>query len=180
MSSIYDISVKTIDGQETTLQPFADKVLLIVNVASKCGLTSQYEGLQQLYHNKKDTDFEILAFPCNDFLQQEPGSNEDIQAFCSLNYQVDFPLFSKITIVGENKHPLYQYLTTQVPERIGEGPWWNDLVNYGLTPNSPPEVLWNFEKFLVNKKGQVIARFAPDIGADDPRLLDLIDQELAQ
>ncbi|MDM1281831.1 glutathione peroxidase [Acinetobacter indicus] len=180
MASVYDIPVVTIQGEETTLNQYQGKVLLIVNVASKCGLTPQYEGLQKLYQQKKEQGLEILGFPANDFLAQEPGSNEEIQQFCSLNYQVDFPLFAKISVVGEDKHPLYACLTQAIPERIGEGPWWKDLVDYGLTPNEPPEVLWNFEKFLINKEGEVVARFAPDIQADDPRIVDAINAELAR
>ena len=180
MASVYDIPVVTIQGEETTLNQYQGKVLLIVNVASKCGLTPQYEGLQKLYQQKKEQGLEILGFPANDFLVQEPGSNEEIQQFCSLNYQVDFPLFAKISVVGEDKHPLYTRLTQAIPERIGEGPWWKDLVDYGLTPNEPPEVLWNFEKFLINKEGEVVARFAPDIQADDPRIVDAINAELAR
>lgn len=180
MSSIFDIAVKTIQAEEVTLNQYEGKVLLIVNVASKCGLTAQYEGLQALYDAKKSAGFEILAFPCNDFFAQEPASNEEIAQFCNLNYQVSFPLFAKIHIVGENKHPLYATLTQAIPERIGEGPWWKDLVDYGLTPNNPPEILWNFEKFLINKSGEVVARFAPDIQANDPRLLDAIAVELAK
>ncbi|OTG70110.1 glutathione peroxidase [Acinetobacter sp. ANC 4169] len=178
--SVYDIPVKTIAGQDTTLNQYAGKVLLLVNVASKCGLTPQYEGLQKLYQEKKDQGLEILGFPANNFLAQEPGSDEEIQEFCSLNYQVDFPLFAKISVAGEDKHPLYQTLTQAIPERIGEGPWWEDLVDYGLTPNPKPEVLWNFEKFLINKKGEVIARFAPDIKADDPRIVEAINAELGK
>ena len=180
MASVYDISVKRIDGQETTLNQYAGKVLLLVNVASKCGLTQQYEGLEQLYNDKKDHGLEILGFPANNFLEQEPGTDEEIQQFCSINYQVDFPLFSKISVAGADKHPLYQVLTQAIPERIGEGPWWEDLVQYGLTPNPKPEVLWNFEKFLVNKQGEVVARFAPDIKADDARIVDAINAELAK
>lgn len=180
MASVYDISVKSIDGQETTLNQYAGKVLLLVNVASKCGLTPQYEGLQQLYKDKKDQGLEILGFPANNFLEQEPGTDEEIQEFCSINYQVDFPLFSKISVAGADKHPLYQVLTQAIPERLGEGPWWEDLVEYGLTPNPKPEVLWNFEKFLVNKQGEVVARFAPDIQANDARITDAINAELAK
>ena len=180
MASIYNIPVKTILGDETTLNQYEGKVLLIVNVASKCGLTPQYEGLEQLYKDKKNQGFEILGFPANNFLEQEPGSDQEIQEFCSLNFQVDFPLFSKISVAGNDIHPLYQTLIHAIPQRIGEGPWWDDLVNYGLTPNNPPEVLWNFEKFLVNKKGEIVARFAPDIKADDARILEAIDHELNQ
>jgi glutathione peroxidase len=179
-ASVYNIPVKTIQGTESTLNQYQGKVLLIVNVASKCGLTPQYEGLEQLYKDKKAEGLEILGFPANNFLAQEPGTDEEIQEFCSLNYQVDFPLFSKISVAGEDKHPLYQTLTAAIPERIGEGPWWKDLVDYGLTPNPKPEVLWNFEKFLVNKQGEVVARFAPDIKADDARIVDAINAELAK
>ena len=179
-NSVYDISVNTIQGEATTLNQYQGKVLLIVNTASKCGLTPQYEGLEKLYQDKKEQGLEILGFPANNFLAQEPGSDEEIQEFCSLNYQVAFPLFSKISVAGEDKHPLYQTLTQAIPERMGEGPWWKDLVDYGLTPNEPPEVLWNFEKFLINKKGEVVARFAPDITADDARIVDAVNAELAK
>ena len=178
--SVYDIPVKTIDGTETTLNQYQGKVLLVVNVASKCGLTPQYEGLQKLYQDKKAEGLEILGFPANNFLEQEPGSEAEIQEFCSVNYKVDFPLFAKISVAGEDKHPLYANLTQAVPERIGEGPWLKDLVDYGLTPNQPPEVLWNFEKFLINKNGEVVARFAPDITADDQRIVDAVNAELAK
>jgi glutathione peroxidase len=180
MSKITDISLNKIDGSETTLAAYSGKVLLVVNVASKCGLTPQYEGLEKLYKEKKTQGLEILAFPANNFLAQEPGTNEVIQQFCSLTYDVSFPLFAKISVAGEDKHPLYQALITAQPERIGEGPWKKDLIEYGLTPNEPPEVLWNFEKFLINKQGEVVARFAPDITAEDPRLIAAIDAELAK
>lgn len=179
-ASVYDIPVKTISGENTTLNQYQGKVLLLVNVASKCGLTPQYEGLEKLYTEKKAQGFEILAFPANNFLEQEPGSEAEIQTFCSTTYNVDFPLFSKISVAGADKHPLYQTLTQAIPERIGEGPWWQDLAEYGLTPNPKPEVLWNFEKFLVNKNGEVVARFAPDIQADDARIVDAINAELTK
>ena len=179
-TSIYNIPVKSIQGEDINLNQYQGKVLLVVNVASKCGLTPQYEGLEKLYQDKKSQGLEILGFPANNFLAQEPGSDAEIQEFCSLNYQVDFPLFSKISVAGDDKHPLYETLTHAVPERIGEGPWWKDLVDYGLTPNEPPEVLWNFEKFLINKNGEVVARFAPDITANDPRIVDAINAELAK
>lgn len=180
MASVYNIPVNTIQGEAVDLSQYSGKVLLLVNVASKCGLTPQYEGLEKLYTDKKAEGFEILGFPANNFLAQEPGTNEDIQEFCSLTYKVDFPLFAKISVAGEDKHPLYETLTQAIPERIGEGPWWKDLVDYGLTPNPKPEVLWNFEKFLVNKQGKVVARFAPDITADDARIVDAINVELAK
>ena len=177
-NSVYGISVKTVKDGDITLDQYKGQVLLIVNVASKCGLTPQYEGLEKLYQAKKDQGLEILGFPANNFLEQEPGSDDEIQQFCSLTYDVHFPIFSKISVAGDDKHPLYKTLIQAQPERIGEGPWWQDLVEYGLTPNPKPEVLWNFEKFLINKEGQVVARFAPDITADDPRLVDAIEAEL--
>ena len=180
MASVYQIPVKTIQGNEVDLSQYQGKVLLVVNVASKCGLTPQYEGLEKLYEAAKENGLEILAFPANNFLAQEPGTDAEIQEFCSLTYDVKFPLFSKISVAGDDKHPLYQTLTQAIPERVGEGPWWKDLVDYGLTPNPKPEVLWNFEKFLVNKEGEVVARFAPDITADDARLVDAINAELAK
>ena len=178
--SVYHIPVQDIQGQAVDLAQYQGKVLLIVNVASKCGLTPQYEGLEQLYQAKKAQGLEVLGFPANNFLEQEPGSNDEIQHFCSVNYDVHFPLFAKISVAGEDKHPLYQTLTQAIPERTGEGPWWKDLVDYGLTPNNPPEVLWNFEKFLVNKKGEIVARFAPDITATDERIVSAIEAELAK
>ena len=180
MASIYHIPVKTIQGNEVDLSQYQGKVLLVVNVASKCGLTPQYEGLEKLYEAQKENGLEVLGFPANNFLAQEPGTDAEIQEFCSLTYDVKFPLFSKISVAGNDKHPLYQTLTQAIPERVGEGPWWKDLVDYGLTPNPKPEVLWNFEKFLVNKEGEVVARFAPDITADDARLVDTINAELAK
>ena len=178
--SVYHIPVQDIQGQAVDLAQYQGKVLLIVNVASKCGLTPQYEGLEQLYQAKKAQGLEVLGFPANNFLEQEPGSNDEIQHFCSVNYDVHFPLFAKISVAGDDKHPLYQTLTQAIPERTGEGPWWKDLVDYGLTPNNPPEVLWNFEKFLVNKKGEIVARFAPDITTTDERIVNAIEAELAK
>ncbi len=180
MASVYHIPVKTIQGNEVDLSQYQGKVLLVVNVASKCGLTPQYEGLEKLYEAQKENGLEVLGFPANNFLAQEPGTDAEIQEFCSLTYDVKFPLFSKISVAGNDKHPLYQTLTQAIPERIGEGPWWKDLVDYGLTPNPKPEVLWNFEKFLVNKEGEIVGRFAPDITADDARLVDAINAELAK
>lgn len=180
MTKISAIEFKKVDGSTAQLSDYHDKVILVVNVASKCGLTPQYEGLEKLYQSKKPQGLEILAFPANNFLAQEPGTDEEIQQFCSLTYDVHFPVLAKISVAGEDKHPLYQALIAAEPSRIGEGPWWKDLVDYGLTPNPVPEVLWNFEKFLINKQGDVVARFAPDITADDPRLVQAIEAELAR
>jgi glutathione peroxidase len=177
--TIQNISFNDHQGNAKTLADFPAKAYLIVNVASKCGLTGQYEGLEKLYRDEKVNGLEILAFPCNDFLEQEPASDAEIQQFCQLTYDVTFPVLQKITIVGEDKHPLYQALTQAQPKRIGEGAWVQDLIEYGLTPNQPPEVLWNFEKFLVSANGEVLARFAPDITTDDERLTLVIAKALA-
>lgn len=179
-SALQSIPFLQSNGQSTRLAAYQGKVLLLVNTASKCGLTPQYEGLQQLYAAHQAEGLEILAFPANNFLAQEPGSDEEIQQFCTLNYQVTFPVLSKISVAGEDKHPLYAALIAAQPERIGEGPWWKDLVDYGLTPNPVPEVLWNFEKFLISKAGEVVARFAPDISAQDERIVHAIQAELAK
>ncbi len=177
--TIQNISFNDHQGNAKTLADYPAKAYLIVNVASQCGLTGQYKGLEALYRQQKVNGLQILAFPCNDFLAQEPESDAKIQQFCQLTYDVTFPVLQKISIVGDAKHPLYQALTKAQPERIGEGPWMQDLIEYGLTPNQPPEVLWNFEKFLVGADGEVLVRFAPDITADDERLMAEITKALA-
>jgi len=177
--TIYTLSVKRIDGAEIRLQDFRGKVLLIVNVASRCGLTPQYAGLEALYQSRNAQGLEILGFPANNFKQQEPGTDAEIQQFCTLNYDVHFPLFSKISVVGADQHPLYRHLTQAAPDAIGEGPMRARLQDFGIAPNPAPDVLWNFEKFLVNRHGQVVARFAPDVAADDPRLIQAVEDALA-
>jgi glutathione peroxidase len=176
---IYDIPLKDIDGTATSLAAYKDKVLLVVNVASKCGLTPQYEGLQKLYAEKHDAGLEVLGFPANDFMAQEPGTEAEIASFCSTKYDVSFPLFSKISVVGEAKHPLYAALTAAQPVAEGGETMRKNLEGYGVKPNPAPEVLWNFEKFLVGRDGAVIARFTPDVTADDPRLVAAVDAALA-
>jgi glutathione peroxidase len=178
-SSVYDITVNRIDGSPATLADYRGKVLLVVNVASKCGLTPQYEGLEKLYRAKHDQGLEVLGFPANDFGAQEPGSDAEISEFCTLKFDVHFPLFSKISVLGPAKHPLYASLVAAQPAAIGEGPFRERLKGYGIAPTDKTEVLWNFEKFLVGRDGKVLARFAPDTGADDPRLLEAIEAALA-
>lgn len=178
MSTLYDIPVRRIDGTPTTLASFRGEVLLIVNVASKCGLTPQYEGLEKLYQQKKAQGLQVLGFPANNFAGQEPGTDAEISGFCSLNYDVHFPLFSKLSVKGEDRHPLYAELTAAQPQAIGEGPLRQRLAGMGLAEGRPGEVLWNFEKFLVSREGQVVARFAPDLTAEDPALLAAIDAQL--
>ncbi|KQX66921.1 glutathione peroxidase [Paenibacillus sp. Root444D2] len=155
--SIYNIEVKTISGETRSLSEYKGKVLLIVNTASACGLTPHYKGLQSLYEQYQDKGLVVLGFPCNQFGGQEPGTNEEIQSFCELNYNVTFPLFDKIDVKGENAHPLYTYLLTHTPETYRTG-----------------EIEWNFVKFLVNASGIVVKQYsastdpatiAPDIEA---------------
>jgi glutathione peroxidase len=180
--SIQSIPVRRITGEETTLAEFQGKVMLVVNVASKCGLTPQYEGLENLYRAYRDRGFVITGFPSNDFAGQEPGTNDEIQSFCSLTYSVDFPLYEKITVVGEDKHPLYNALIEAQPASVkpsGE-PLTEKLIKFGVQPNPEPEILWNFEKFIVTRNGEVAARFSPDTKPDDPALVSAIESELAK
>lgn len=177
-TDLQQVPLKRIDGTSETLADHAGRVLLVVNVASKCGLTPQYEGLQALYESRRDKGLEILGFPANNFGGQEPGSDEDIATFCKTSYDVDFPMFSKISVQGEDVHPLYRHLTEAKPEATGDGPMRERLKGFGIETGQPGGVLWNFEKFLISKDGQVVDRFAPDVAPDDPRLVNAIDREL--
>ena len=178
-SPLQELSVNRIDGSTARLADYAGQVLLVVNVASQCGLTPQYAGLEKLYEDKRAQGLQVLGFPANDFGAQEPGTDAEISAFCSLNFDVKFPLFAKISVLGADKHPLYDLLTTAQPAAVGEGPFRERLKGYGISPANPVDVLWNFEKFLVGRDGRVIARFSPDVTAEDPRLLEAIDAALA-
>lgn len=180
MTTLYDIPLTQIDGSAASLADYSGKVLLIVNVASKCGLTPQYEGLEALYQAKRSKGLEVLGFPANNFKGQEPGSDDEIKSFCTLNYDVHFPLFSKLSVIGDDQHPLYAALTAAQPVAIGDGPFRERLKGYGVNPENPADVLWNFEKFLISRQGEVVARFAPDVTADDPRLTSAIDTELSK
>jgi glutathione peroxidase len=142
MKTIYDFKVTTIDGKETTLEPYKGKVMLIVNVASECGFTKQYDGLQSLYAKYKDKGLVVLGFPCNQFGSQEPGTEKEIQNFCRVNFGVTFPMFAKIKVNGEETHPLYVYLKAQQPGVLG-----SEMIK------------WNFTKFLVDKNGKVVERY---------------------
>src|SRR5262245_29552596 len=150
-NEIYDIPVKTIDGQETTLGEYKDKVLLLVNVASQCGLTPQYTGLEKLYQDYRDKGFEVLGFPANNFGAQEPGTEEEIKDFCATNYNVQFPLFSKISVRGDDRHPLYNYLIETKPKAdVNNGDGFEEkLKGYGYEREKADDIGWNFEKFLV-------------------------------
>ena len=143
IQTLYDFKVKTIDGVETPLSAYKGKVILIVNVASKCGFTPQYKGLEELYKKYKDRGFVILGFPCNQFGKQEPGTNDEIKQFCSVNYGVTFPMFDKIDVNGDDAHPLYKYLKAQKSGLLGT-----------------ESIKWNFTKFLIDRNGKVIDRYA--------------------
>ena len=181
MTDLTAIPLTRIDGGSDSLANHQGNVLLVVNVASKCGLTPQYEGLEKLYKEKKGAGFEVLGFPANDFGAQEPGSHEEIVEFCSVNYGVSFPLFAKADVTGEGKQPLYAALTEAAPHKQGDAAGWRErLRGYGMTPTEDPEVLWNFEKFLIGKDGKVAARFSPAVAPDDAELLGAIEAELAK
>ena len=182
MSTVSNIPIRTLGGEDTSLAQYKGKVLLIVNVASKCGLTPQYEGLEKLYRDYRDRGLVVAGFPSNDFAGQEPGSSAEIQAFCTTNFGVDFPMFEKIDVVGPRKHSLYATLIAAQPKAIStsEKPFADDLRKYGMNVNPEPEVLWNFEKFLVSRSGEVVKRFAPNTTPSDPVLIEAIEAELAK
>jgi glutathione peroxidase len=181
-AKIYDIPVKKITGEATSLAEFKGKVLLVVNVASKCGLTPQYEGLEKLYEQYKGQGLVIAGFPANDFKSQEPGTEAEIQAFCTTNYGVKFPLFSKVKVVGADKHPLYAALIAAQPKavNVSEVPLREKHKGWGIEMLEEPELAWNFEKFLVSRTGEVVGRFAPDTQPDAPELVAAIKAELAK
>ncbi len=167
------------DGGAGRLSDYCGQVVLVVNVASKCGLTPQYEGLQRLYSEKRDLGFTIVAFPANNYLGQEPGTDDQIAEFCSTNYSVTFPVMSKISVVGDDQHPLYAALTGEIGVAEGKAEMREALRGNGITPTEDPEVLWNFEKFLLARDGRVVGRFAPTVAPDAPALVLAIDKELA-
>ena len=174
-----DIALTRNDGTADSLGAHRGKVLLVVNTASKCGLTPQYEGLEALQAKYGERGLEVLGFPANDFGAQEPGTDSEIAEFCQLNYNVSFPLFQKNTVVGPDKQPLYAALTAAAPEKQGDAAAWRKLLSdHGMTPNQDPEVLWNFEKFLINREGSVAGRFSPNVGPDDAVLVSAIEAAL--
>jgi glutathione peroxidase len=159
--TIYDIPVKTLSGEDSSLGALAGKTLLVVNVASNCGLTPQYATLEALQARLADRGFSVVGFPCNQFAGQEPGTAEEIEEFCSTTYGVTFPMFEKIEVNGEGRHPVYDALTS-VPDASGEA----------------GDVQWNFEKFLLAPDGSVVARFRPRTAPDDPEVLAAIEEHL--
>ncbi len=176
-----DIPLKTITGDRTSLAAYRGKLALIVNVASKCGLTPQYEALEKLYERYRDRGFVVLGFPTNDFAGQEPGAEAEIQQFCTANFGVQFPMFAKMTVVGADRHPLYSALIAAQPKARAkpDSAFREMLASHGISPNPEPDVLWNFEKFAVSKDGRVIDRFAPDVAPDDPMIIEVIERHLA-
>jgi len=160
-SNVYEFTMNSIDGQPMPLQNFHGKVMLIVNVASKCGFTPQYEGLEAVYEKYKDQGFVIVGFPANNFMAQEPGTNEEIKTFCSTKYNVKFPLYSKISVKGDDKAPLYRFLT-----------------DTNANPNTGGEIKWNFTKFLVDRNGKVIARFESPVKPESPEVTAAIEKAL--
>ncbi len=160
--SVHDFVADSIEGERTPLNRYKGKVLLIVNVASRCGFTKQYKGLQGLYTKYRGRGFEVLGFPSNDFLRQEPGTNKEIQSFCSTTFGVSFPMFAKIAVKGKDQHPLYRYLTSEE-----------------TNPNHGGKITWNFNKFLVDRNGRVVARFGSRDKPDDPDLLKALEKALS-
>jgi glutathione peroxidase len=161
MTSAYDFSHKTIDGEDKSLADYRGQVLLLVNVASRCGLTPQYSALEELYRGYKDRGLAVLGFPCNQFGGQEPGTEAEIGAFCSSKYDVTFPLFSKLEVNGNGRHPLYAWLTAQP-----------------TAPEGPGDVSWNFGKFLIARDGNISARFSPKTAPTDAKLVEAIEAAL--
>lgn len=160
--TLHGLSAKTIDGTERSLGAYAGKVLLVVNVASRCGLTPHYTGLEKLWREKEGDGLVVLGFPCNQFGAQEPGTEAEIQSFCSTKYDVTFPLFAKLDVNGPGQHPIYAALTSAKTSPVGPG-----------------DISWNFEKFVIDRKGEVVARFAPPTKPDAPELRAAIDRALA-
>jgi glutathione peroxidase len=161
MNSVYDFTLNDIDRKQVSLSQYRGKVVLIVNVASRCGFTPQYTGLQNLYSKYQDRGFVILGFPANNFLAQEPGSEEEIKTFCSTKYNVTFPMFSKISVKGDDIHPLYKFLTSKE-----------------TNPDFGGDIKWNFSKFLVDRSGKIIARFEPAVKPESEPVVQAIEKAL--
>lgn len=162
-SSIYDFTLKDIDGNDVNLGKYKGNVLLIVNTASRCGYTPQYEALQAIFERYRDQGFYVLGFPANNFMGQEPGTEKEIKAFCTLKYNVTFPMFSKISVTGSDQHPLYRFLT-----------------NKKTNPEFGGDISWNFNKFLINRNGKIVARFGSKEKPDDPAVIAAIEKALAE
>ena len=160
-ASVYDFTLKDIDGNDVKLDKYKGSVLMVVNTASRCGYTPQYEGLQKIYEKYKDRGFVVLGFPANNFMGQEPGTEKEIKEFCTLKYNVTFPMFSKISVTGSDQHPLYGYLT-----------------NKKTNPEFGGDISWNFNKFLIGRDGQIVGRFGSKDKPEDPNVTALIENSL--
>ena len=160
-TTVWDYNLPSIDGKQVALAAYKGKVALIVNVASQCGFTPQYAGLEALYEKYKDQGFVVLGFPANNFGNQEPGTNDEIKQFCTRTYKVTFPMFAKVSVAGDDKTPLYQFLTGKE-----------------ANPKTGGEIRWNFTKFLVGRDGRIIARFEPDVAPEDPELVTAVETAL--
>jgi glutathione peroxidase len=179
-SSPLGFAVKDIDGKPVDLAQYRGNVVLMVNVASRCGYTKQYKGLEELYEKYKDRGLVVIGFPANNFGGQEPGTDEEIAEFCDTNYHVTFPVLSKISVAGDDQHPLYSALTSEIPTADGNEAMRERFRGFNMTPNEDPDIVWNFEKFLIARDGSVAARFAPATTPDDPKLVTAIETELAR
>lgn len=178
--NLYDFKVKKINGLEINLSDYKGKALLIVNVASKCGLTPQYEALEKIYEKFQEKGFSVLGFPANEFEAQEPGTNAEIYDFCVSNFGVKFPMFEKIVVKGDGQHPLYSFLTNTITSAqvVNGDTFEKELEGYKLFRTNKHDILWNFEKFLINRHGEVVARFGPDVLPDDPLITRAIESAL--
>ena len=178
--NVYEFSARRIDGATAKLKDYEGKILLIVNVASQCGLTPQYAALENIYEKYNGQGLEVLGFPANEFGAQEPGTNSEIKDFCQAKFGVKFPMFEKVVVKGEGQHPLYQFLTSENPEATSpQGSAFEDkLKGYGITRSKKNDILWNFEKFLINRKGEIIGRFNPDVTPDDQVITKAIETAL--
>ena len=182
MANFRNIPLVQVDGSHTSLADYPEQVALVVNVASKCGLTPQYKALERLYRDHRAQGLIVLGFPCNQFQGQEPGTDEEIQGFCRSSYDVSFPVLSRIEVNGPGRHPFYAALIAAMPTALEkpEGGMREVLAKHGLPAGDAGDVLWNFEKFLVSRRGDVVGRFAPDITVDDAPLRDAIRTALAE
>ena len=182
MTSLYQVPIQRADNTSTTLADYRGKVLLIVNVASACGLTPQYTALEAIYERYRERGLVVLGFPCNDFGAQEPGTAEEIHAFCTTKVDVKFPILAKLEVNPAHRHPLYKELIAEQPAATftAGSDFVAKMKGYGIVAESPSDILWNFEKFLVDRAGNAIARFSPDTAPDDPIVLAAIETALAK
>ena len=180
-TTIYDVPVNRADGTPTTLAEYRDKVMLVVNVASACGLTPQYSALESIYERYRDRGFVVVGFPCNDFGAQEPGTADEIKTFCETSFGVQFPVLEKITVAPAHRHPLYRELIAAQPAATSKpgSDFRAKLEGYGIRVEHDDDIMWNFEKFLVDRGGAVVARFTPDTPPDDALIVDAIEARLA-